>query len=75
MNTSNEYQWPYHGSKLISKDKLKPYLKRNNISGLIHLSLHLTLIAFSGSLIYLIDNFFLKIFIMIAHGTFISFFS
>ena len=73
MNTSNEYQWPYHGSKLISKDKLKPYLKRNNISGLIHLSLHLILIALSGSLIYLIDNFFIKIFVMIAHGTFIAF--
>ena len=29
--------WPYNGSKLIPKDQLKQYLKRDNISGLKHL--------------------------------------
>ncbi len=73
MNTNTEYQWPYHGSKLIPKDKLKPFLKRNNISGITHLSLHLGLILLSGILISISTNFFVKILIMIAHGSFIAF--
>ena len=36
MKTNTEYQWPYNGSKLIPKDKLKPFLQRNNTSGLIY---------------------------------------
>ena len=39
-----EYNWPYKGSKLIDKQDLKPYLKRNNFNGVIHLFLHLLLI-------------------------------
>ncbi len=73
MNNNSENTWPYHGSKLISKDKLKPFLKRNNISGLTHLFLHLGLICISGFLIFLTSNLFLKIVIMIAHGSFIAF--
>ena len=30
-NTSNiNNNWPYHGSKLIPKEELKPFLKRDN---------------------------------------------
>ena len=47
MNNS-DYEWPYNGSKLISKDVLKPFLQRNNINGLIHLGMHLGLIFLSG---------------------------
>ena len=48
MKDDAEYQWPYHGSKLIPKDKLKPFLQRNNTSGLIHLLMHLGLILMDG---------------------------
>ena len=51
------YNWPYHGSKLIPKEDLKPFLKRDNISGLKHLFLHLSLIAISGILIYYLHQF------------------
>ena len=31
-NTSNiNNNWPYHGSKLIPKEELKPFLKRDNL--------------------------------------------
>ncbi|PPR49548.1 MAG: hypothetical protein CFH15_01155 [Alphaproteobacteria bacterium MarineAlpha5_Bin5] len=73
MKTNSEYQWPYHGSKLIPKDKLKPFLQRDNISGLTHLSIHLGLILFSGILISISSNIFIKILVMIAHGSFIAF--
>ena len=73
MDNNIEYQWPYHGSKLIPKEKLKPFLKRNNISGIIHLGLHLGLILLSGILISISTNFFIKSLIMIAHGSFIAF--
>tara|TARA_B100000575_G_scaffold60715_1_gene46119 strand:+ start:1044 stop:2009 length:966 start_codon:yes stop_codon:yes gene_type:complete len=73
MEKDNTYQWPYHGSKLISKDKLKPFLKRNNVSGLIHLFLHVGLIFISGILIYLSTNYFIKFLVMVAHGSFIAF--
>ena len=72
MNNVN-YEWPYNGSKLISKDKLKPFLKRNNINGLIHLGMHLGLIFLSGIVIYISTNLFIKILVMIAHGSFIAF--
>ena len=49
---NSEYQWPYKGSKLIDKKDLKPYLKRNNINGIIHLFLHLLLIISTGILLY-----------------------
>lgn len=73
MNNSSENQWPYHGSKLVSKDKLRPFLKKNNVSGLIHLSMHLGLIFLSGILIYISPNMLIKILLMIAHGSFIAF--
>jgi len=73
MNTNTEYQWPYNGSKLIPKDKLKPFLQRNNTSGLIHLAMHLGLIFFSGILVSISPNILIKIIIMIAHGSFIAF--
>ena len=73
MNSGEEYNWPYSGSKLIPKDKLKPFLKRNNINGLTHLSMHLALIIFSGILISISTNIFIKIILMIAHGSFIAF--
>ena len=73
MEINTEYQWPYHGSKLIPKDKLRPFLKRNNISGIIHLCIHLGLILFSGILIHFSANIFLKILVMTAHGSFIAF--
>ena len=57
---NKEHTWPYHGSKLIPKDQLKPFLKRDNISGLKHLFLHLSLIVISGSLIYVSPNLILK---------------
>jgi fatty acid desaturase len=68
-----EHTWPYHGSKLIPKDQLKPFLKRDNISGLKHLFLHLSLIVISGSLIYVSPNLILKILLMFMHGSFIAF--
>jgi fatty acid desaturase len=73
MEINTEYQWPYHGSKLISKDKLRPFLKRNNISGIIHLCIHLGLILLSGILIHFSTNIFLKILVMTTHGSFIAF--
>ena len=73
MKDNAEYQWPYHGSKLIPKDKLKPFLQRNNTSGLIHLSMHLGLILLSGILISISPNIFIKILLMIVHGSFIAF--
>ena len=73
MKIKTEYQWPFHGSKLIAKDKLKPFLQRNNTSGLIHLAMHLGLIFFSGFLISISSNILIKILIMIAHGSFIAF--
>ena len=72
MNNS-DYEWPYNGSKLISKDVLKPFLQRNNINGLIHLGMHLGLIFLSGILIYISTNIFIKVLVMIAHGSFIAF--
>ena len=72
MNSS-DLKWPYSGSKLISKDKLKPFLKRNNISGIVHLCLHMGLILFSGFLISISTNLFIKTLVMIAHGSFIAF--
>ena len=73
MEINTEYQWPYHGSKLISKDKLRPFLKRNNTSGIIHLCIHLGLILLSGILIHFSTNIFLKILVMTTHGSFIAF--
>ena len=73
MEDKSEYQWPYHGSKLIPKDKLKPFLQRNNINGIKHLSLHLGLIFISGLLISFSANIFIKIILMTAHGSFIAF--
>ena len=73
MSENSQYQWPYHGSKLIPKDKLKPFLKRNNISGIVHLCLHMGLILFSGFLISISTNLFIKTLVMIAHGSFIAF--
>jgi len=73
MKTNIEYQWPYHGSKLIPKEKLRPFLQRNNINGIIHLSKHLGLIFLSGILIYISTNIFIRISVMIAHGSFIAF--
>ena len=73
MKINTEYQWPYHGSKLISKDKLRPFLKRNNTSGIIHLCIHLGLILLSGILIHFSTNIFLKILVMTTHGSFIAF--
>ena len=61
------YNWPYHGSKLIPKEDLKPFLKRDNISGLKHLFLHLSLIAISGILIYLSPSIYLTIPVMFIH--------
>ena len=73
MKSDIEHQWPYSGSKLIPKDKLKPFLQRNNTSGLIHLAMHLGLIFFSGILVSISPNILIKIIIMIAHGSFIAF--
>ena len=69
----NFNDWPYKGSKLIEKNDLKPFLKRNNINGLIHLSLHLFLILISGSLLYLLSGTFLQYIVIIFHGIFIAF--
>tara|TARA_B100000959_G_scaffold281484_1_gene345654 strand:- start:1747 stop:2712 length:966 start_codon:yes stop_codon:yes gene_type:complete len=73
MKPNLEYQWPYHGSKLIPKEKLRPFLQRNNINGITHLCMHLGLIFLSGILIYISTNIFIKILVMIAHGSFIAF--
>ena len=73
MSNNTEFHWPYHGSKLISKDKLKPFLRRDNISGLKHLFLHLGLIFLSGILISISTNIFIKILVMFVHGSFIAF--
>ena len=68
-----EHTWPYKGSKLISNRDLKPFLKRNNLNGVIHLSLHFFLIICSGILIYLLRGTLYQFFAMIIHGTFIAF--
>ena len=61
-NTSNiNNNWPYHGSKLIPKEELKPFLNRDNLSGLKHLFLHILLIIISGVLIYLSPSIYLTI--------------
>ena len=69
----NEYIWPYLGSKLIPKEELKPFLKRNNINGVVHLGLHLFLIFLSGLLIFNLQNSYLVIIPMVIHGIFIDF--
>ena len=68
-----EHTWPYKGSKLISNKDLKPFLKRSNLNGIIHLSLHFFLIICSGILIYLLKGTLYQFPIMILHGTFIAF--
>jgi len=72
MNNS-EHAWPYKGSKIISNVELKPFLKRNNLNGVIHLSLHLLLIIFSGILVYFLRGTLYQFLAMILHGTFIAF--
>jgi fatty acid desaturase len=67
------HNWPYLGSKLIANKDLKPYLKRNNINGLIHLILHLSLILCSGFLIYFFKGSSIQYLLMIIHGIFIAF--
>jgi len=69
----NDYIWPYRGTKLIPKAELKPFLKRNNINGVIHLGLHLFLIFLSGLLIFNLQNSYLVIIPMVIHGIFIAF--
>ena len=71
--TKYEYDWPYKGSKLIDKKVLKPYLKRNNISGVVHLLLHLSLILFTGFLLYLSLGTYFQYIIIVFHGIFIAF--
>jgi len=68
-----KHTWPYKGSKLISNKDLKPFLKRNNINGIIHLSLHLFLIVCSGFSIYVLGDSFYQFLAMIIHGIFIAF--
>ena len=72
-NSNKEHSWPYHGSKIIPKDELKPFLKRDNISGLKHHFLHLALITISGFFIYVSPNLLVKILLMFVHGSFIAF--
>ena len=55
-SSKNIFVWPYKGIGFVEKSKLKPFLKRNNFNGLIHLFLHFFLILFSGILIYLTSN-------------------
>ena len=69
----NIFVWPYKGIELVEKSKLKPFLKRNNFNGLIHLFLHFFLILFSGILIYLTSNSYFYYFFIILHGAFIAF--
>tara|TARA_B100000029_G_C17528276_1_gene942421 strand:+ start:385 stop:1353 length:969 start_codon:yes stop_codon:yes gene_type:complete len=71
--SDNKFSWPYKGSNLVKKEDLKPYLQRNNIQGLKHLSLHLSLILFSGLLMYYFSNSLFFYAITIFHGTFIAF--
>ena len=68
-----EHTWPYKGSKLISNKDLKPFLKRNNVDGIIHLSLHIFLIICSGFFIYFLKGSFYQFLAMIIHGIFIAF--
>ena len=75
ISSETDNSWPYRGSKLVPKEELKPFLKRNNINGVIHLFLHLSLIFLSGLIIFFSPNIYIKILAMIAHGTFISFLS
>ena len=72
-NLDLNHNWPYHGSKLIPKEDLKPFLQRDNISGLKHLFLHILLIIISGTLIYFSPYTYLTIPLMFIHGTFIAF--
>ena len=68
-----EHTWPYRGSKLISNKDLKPFLKRNNKEGIIHLSLHFFFIIFSGFLIYFLNETFYQYIAIIIHGIIIAF--
>ena len=68
-----EHTWPYKGSKLISNKDLKPFLKRDNINGTIHLFLHLSLIICSGVLINTLSGTFYQFIAMTLHGIFIAF--
>ena len=67
------FVWPYKGVEFVEKSKLRPFLKRNNFNGLIHLFLHFFLILFSGILIYLTSNSYFYYFFIILHGAFIAF--
>ena len=71
--TDFEHNWPYKGSKIISNKELKPFLKRNNINGIIHLSIHLFLILSSGFLIYFFKDTLYQFLAMVLHGVFIAF--
>ena len=70
---SLEHSWPYRGSKLVNNKDLKPFLKRNNFNGIVHLSLHILLILFSGTLIYLLNDTYYQYLAIIFHGIFIAF--
>ena len=71
--THTEYNWPYKGSKLIDKQDLKPYLKRNNINGVIHLFLHLLLILSTGFILFFTLGTYFQYIVIIFHGIFIAF--
>ena len=72
MNHSDS-QWPYRGSKLIDKKELKPYLKRNNSSAVIHLFFHLSLIIFTGLLLFFTLGTVFQYLVIVIHGIFIAF--
>lgn len=72
MNQNVDH-WPYKGSKLIDKNELKPFLKRNNINGLIHLILHLSLILLSGTILFLLAGTIFQYIVIVFHGIFIAF--
>jgi fatty acid desaturase len=65
--------WPYTGSKLVSNKDLKPFLKRNNLNGIIHLVLHLLFILCSGFSIYFFRHTPFQYLAMIIHGVLIAF--
>tara|TARA_B100000029_G_C17529820_1_gene942917 strand:+ start:264 stop:1229 length:966 start_codon:yes stop_codon:yes gene_type:complete len=73
MTNNIKYEWPYKGSKLINKQDLKPFLKRSNIDGLFHLSLHFLLILFTGTVLFFSLGTYFQYPIILFHGIFIAF--
>jgi len=69
----NRNEWIPEGTGIVSRKDLKKYMVRNNLSGSIHLFLHLGALIVTGYLIYQNITIWWSIPLMILHGILIAF--